>query len=107
MADLFSDTVPIAADGDPVSSHAAGDRHTASGARGRNCRLVLRLVQENPGLTSVELFHAQGFEGDLDRHEVSRRLSDLWQAGHVNKGPMRDCSIKRARMVTWFINKGA
>lgn len=102
MADLFS-FLPIAADADPATSHDAADRHTASGARGRNCRRVLALVQRWPGLTSVELHAAQGEGGDLERHEISRRLSDLKNAGHVIQGTERVCSIKRAKMVTWWI----
>lgn len=122
MSDLFSDltsppsagpyhrprgvtlpSVPIAADGDPVSSHAAGDRHTASGARGRNCQAVLALVREHPGLTAKELHAAQGPDGDLERHEISRRLSDLWHAGEVDKGPMRDCTVGRGMALTWVV----
>lgn len=98
MRTLF-DGLPLAANADPVTSHEAAERHTASGARGRHCRLVLTLVQENPGATAVELYAVQQ---ELERHEVSRRLADLRNAGLVCQGEPRACTVRGTRMVTWY-----
>jgi hypothetical protein len=91
---------PLAANADPTTSHDAADRHTASGRRGAHCDRVLALVRAHPGSTSVELYEAQEGEG-LDRHEVSRRLSDLMHAGKVRQGHKRPCRVKGVEMVTW------
>lgn len=111
MSGLFDDypapepgpykTVARARAADPATSHAAAAMVEASGAANTNRRLVLRLVRDYPGLTAVEIHAAQGDRGGLDRHEVSRRLADLRDAGLVVNGPERACSIKRTRMLTW------
>jgi hypothetical protein len=101
----YRETVPdvraTAALGDLDTSRQAAERMNASGATGRNAAVVLALVCRHPGSTSVELFEAQGFGSDLDRHEISRRLADLERAGRVHKGPVRDCRVKLTPMVTW------
>jgi hypothetical protein len=100
MRTLFDD-IPAAAAADPESSHRAAARHTQSGARSRHCDMVLALVRALPGSTSVELWHQQASQARLERHEVSRRLSDLLRAGLVRQGPPRECRVRAARMVTW------
>lgn len=106
---LFDDLPAAAATADPETSHAAADRFTASGARGANCRRVLSLVDARPGATSVELWDAQlGAADPLDRHEVSRRLADLKNAGLVRQGPARQCRVRGRgkEMVTWWPVEG-
>lgn len=96
-------SAPLASPRDPSTSHDAGEQHERSGKAETNRRFVLMLVRENPGMTSVELHAAQGDRSDLDRHEVSRRLADLKNAGTVRQGPARACSIKGTEMVSWFV----
>lgn len=95
-------SAPLASPADPVTSHDAGERHERSGRLGRNAEIVFAIVRDNPGLTSVEIFSAQD-RSSLDRHEVSRRLSDLRNAGRVRQGAAKECSIKRVAMVSWFV----
>lgn len=85
---------------DPASSHEAADRHNQSGRASGNCAVVLNLVRLYPGLTSCELHQTQ-IETGLERHEVSRRLSDLERKGLVRKGPEKVCEVKGTSMVTW------
>ncbi|MDE2100900.1 MAG: winged helix-turn-helix domain-containing protein [Patescibacteria group bacterium] len=99
QSDLFS-FIPIAANQDPETSHESARRVNASGSRKAHARMVLELVRLHPGSTSCELHAAQYV---LDRHEVSRRLSDLLHAGLVRQETARPCRIKGTRMVTWRI----
>lgn len=94
---------PLAAAADPVTAHEAGERHERSGRLKANLAIVFALVKREPGSTSVELHAAQGDRSDLDRHEVSRRLADLKNAGRVRQGPAKECSIKRTAMVSWWV----
>lgn len=93
---------------DAASSHAAAARHTASGRRGVNMLRVLALVAAAPGATSVELYEAgvAAARGTLapalDRHEVSRRLADLEDAGLVRRGAPRACRVRGSVMLTWW-----
>lgn len=86
---------------DPETSHEAAAKHNRSGNSAKHCIIVLRLVRLSPGLTAVEL-HASQDVSDLERHEISRRLSDLERAGQVQKGPERKCEIRGTSMVTWY-----
>ena len=85
---------------DPETSHEAASRHNRSGKSKANCEIVLALVRAWPGMTSVEL-HGTQVDSCLERHEVSRRLSDLERKGLVRKGPEKVCEVKGTSMVTW------
>lgn len=110
MASLFDDLPDVtgpyamAAIADPATSHAAAERHERSGLAETNRKIVLALVRDYPGSTSVELHAAQGDRSHLDRHEVSRRLADLKNAGIVQQGDAKECSIKRTAMVSWWLS---
>jgi len=95
-------TVARAASADPVTSHQAADLMNRTGTTARHCAIVLDLLQRYPGSTAVELHAAQGGGSDLDRVEVGRRLDSLVKAGQARQGEPRACSIKRAKMLTWF-----
>ncbi len=93
---------PLASPADPVTSVDAGERHLKSGKLGANCKVALELVRLYPGKTAVELFNAQGDMGSMNRHEMSRRLADLKNAGLVKHGPARACEFApHSTMVTW------
>lgn len=89
---------------DPETSHEAASRHNRSGKSKANCEIVLALVRAWPGMTSVEL-HGTQVDSCLERHEVSRRLSDLERKGLVRKGPEKVCEVKRTKMVTWWVKE--
>jgi hypothetical protein len=94
---------PIVGRTDPATSAEAADRVTRSGARKANAERVLALVVATPGLTAVELWHAQkDAAGAMGRHEVSRRAADLMRKGRVRQGPPRACSVAGTNQVTWW-----
>lgn len=94
-----NNTYPLFSLADPPTSQEAAERHTASGARGAHCEAVYRLVLAHAAATAVEIWAMQT---ELDRHEVSRRLSDLMRAGRVRQGPQRKCMVKGTMMVVWI-----
>lgn len=88
---------------DPVTSAVAANAHLASGRLSGNRRRALDLVRRWPGMTATELAaKAELFpELAIDRIELSRRLADLKNLGHVRQGPVKKCGIKKSAMVTW------
>ena len=101
----MSEFPPATHANDPPTSAAAERRVTDSGTRARHASIVLRLVRAYPGRTAVELHRLQDGDG-LERHEISRRLSDLEKAGSVRKGVERPCSVNGTQMVTWLATDG-
>jgi hypothetical protein len=98
-------TNPIVHTNDPDTSGEAADAHEASGRRDRHANLVFALVQAHPGSTAVELWDRAQPEVKAElkeRHEVSRRLSDLRAAGFVVQGEKRRCSVKGTTQVAWY-----
>jgi hypothetical protein len=96
---------PLAANGDPWTSHEAAERAHRSGKVTRHRAIALALVRAHPGCTGHELWAAAS---DAERaeleshHELYRRLSDERHAGNIAQGEARACSIKRTKMVTWW-----
>lgn len=86
---------------DPASSREAEQRVTENGKRAKHALIVLGLVRRFPGYTAVELTREQG-PGGLERHEVSRRLSDLRNAGMVREGATRPCRVAGTNQTTWY-----
>lgn len=97
--DLFDYAAPIARDSDPASSHVAAREHTASGARARQCDLILALVRAHPDRTAAELAAASG--GELDDVRCRKRLPDLRAAGRVVVSGQRRCEVAGRLMQTW------
>jgi hypothetical protein len=83
---------------DPDTSAEAARRHEASGRLSVNRAVVLAAVRAHPGLTAVELVEHCG---GLERHEVSRRLADAFNAGQVSHGEKRVCRVKGTKQMTW------
>ena len=92
---LFGNAVAHRAD--PVTSHDAAAKVTASGARQRHADIVLATLDEHPDCTAPELARKCG----LEEYQVRRRLTDLLQAGAATQGQPRACRVKGSRMVTW------
>jgi hypothetical protein len=90
---------PGARHSDPDTSREAARQAKRSGRQHRHAAVVLDLVRRNPGSTSGELWEASN--GQLERHEVSRRLADVCRAGLVRQGVARVCRVKGTKMVTW------
>lgn len=72
---------PRAHAADAPSAHAAADRLERSGRSEDGMRAVLEAVRRHPGHTSKQLAAASG----LDRHDVAKRLSDLFRRGVVER----------------------
>lgn len=87
-------------DADDDTSHEAAERMNRSGKAGRHCQMVLKAVAGHPHCTAGEIGELSG----LGHIEAQRRLSDLYRAGEVAKGPKRRCSVKNTTMVTWRHN---
>jgi hypothetical protein len=104
--DIIPDVRATAARGDPATSRAAADRMNASGKVGRDAAIVLRVLRDNPGYTAVELFNSQG-ENCLTRHDFSRRLPELRDAGLAENGPARKCQYAGTLQLTWHATEAA
>jgi len=92
---------PASRNNDPQTSKDAESRMDRSGQRRTQAESILRSVREHPGKTAVEL--TQWVE--LDRYQIQRRLSDMWQSGQIRKGRQRKCSIRLTKAVTWWPRK--
>lgn len=101
---LFAD-VPRARNSDPETSHLAAERIKATGALGKQQRVVLDLVREFPGCTSAELakFHACQTGADFGqwRFRVARRLPELAPV-HIRRGKPRECRVNGTPAGTWY-----
>ena len=98
-------TAPAAHANDPITSHESAERVTASGSRAKNAFLILDLLKQYPGLTSIELFESATDELKVhlkEPQEIRRRLHDLHVEQLVSQGPRRLCKIRKTSMVTWF-----
>ena len=87
---------------DPITSHIAGNEHTASGKRVHHIDIVIDAVIAHPGKTSAELAPICR----LERHEVARRTSDAERCGAIRKGQIRKCNTSGRSAVTWWPAEG-
>lgn len=88
---------------DPVTSRLAAELVTRSGKRKFQQELVLSIVREHPGLTSMELSKVSS----KDRSMIARRLPDLRDAGLVWMSTKPQlCSINKTLAYVWFPVKG-
>jgi DNA-binding MarR family transcriptional regulator len=83
---------------DPYSSHEAENEINKTGSRAAHQKIILEAVRRYPGHTSKELTRFC----DLDRYQIARRLADLENAGYIEKGPIRKCTIGNRNAATWF-----
>lgn len=83
---------------DPETSHIAADRHERAGNANSNRQKCISVLIEYPGVTAAELAeHAR-----MERHEASRRLPELRQAGKVFNGQKRLCRVNSTLQLTWY-----
>lgn len=87
---------------DPSTSKAAGKRVEKSGKAARQRELVLELVRDNPGKTSLELWQLSGLS---DRYVCSRRLPELRERGLIFNGEDRKCTVGGSMSMTWEIKE--
>lgn len=63
---------------------------------------ILEYVRQCPGQCSSEIAQAIGME----RHECSRRLSDLFNSEKVRKGASRMSTVGMTIQHTWYATEG-
>jgi len=80
---------------DPITSFIA-ESEMNRGKRFTHQETIYEFVKALPGRTSAEL----AFYSGLERHECSRRLSDL-DGIKIKKGEPKKCFVKGSLMVTW------
>lgn len=100
MSDLF--TYAASRQTDPATSHEAERDITASGARAQMAATALRLVRDNPGLTSNELEALVG----VSDGRVRKRLVELEREGLVRRGPVKVSSVSGKKNQTWYAVEG-
>lgn len=94
----FRNRQPLAAAGDPASSHLAAHELTSSGRRDSQKREILEWLRRQPRpLTSAEIAHA----ASIDRYVCARRLPDLQRDGLVERCAMRECVATGRQAITW------
>jgi len=86
------------------TSELARANHERSGAAQTHRETVLSLVRNWPNHTAVELWQIERDHGDgnMDRHEVSRRLPEIERMGLIHRGEKRACSSNGNLMVVWL-----
>lgn len=94
---------PASRNTDPQTSKESEAQMNSTGQRRTQAESILRIVSEHPGKTAVELTQWV----DLDRYQIQRRLSDMWQSGEIRKGRQRKCSIRLTKAVTWWPKREA
>lgn len=83
---------------DPSTSRTAAAEIVSDGTLGAMMALALRLVQENPGLTSNELDRLSG-KGE---GKIRKRLNDLLKRGLVRHGKPKVSRVSGKHNVTWW-----
>jgi CRP-like cAMP-binding protein len=83
---------------DPSTSHEAARDAERRGVAAAQRLLCLAQVTRHPGQTAAEVAEGTG----LERHAPSRRLPELRDAGLVVNGPIRICTVKGRRSLTWI-----
>lgn len=83
---------------DPITSHEAACDMERSGAAAAHRAICLEAVRRHPGQTGAEIAVAVG----LERHEPSRRLPELREAGLIENREVRHCTVRGRRSMTWY-----
>lgn len=83
---------------DPATSHEAARLIERNGKAAHNRRLLLTAARAHPERTAGELARHTG----LDRHEASRRLPELRDAGFLLSGKPRICEVLGTKAMVWW-----
>ena len=102
LGPLFASVRARARNSDPATSHIAAGNIECEGRAASQRRLCLAEVRRQPGQTAAEIATAVG----LERHVPSRRLPELRQAGFVENGTVRVCTIQKSLSMTWNPKRG-
>src|SRR5690606_15058935 len=89
---------PVARNTDPESSHEAAEFVTMSGKRAAQQQIAAKVVEQYPGLTSLELAKRVR----MDRYMLARRLPECEAQGTVRRGQIRRCSKSGRLAATWY-----
>ncbi len=88
----------LARNSDISTSHDAAVHVVASGLQAIQQDRAAGAVKAHPGLTSMELAKACGY----DRYMLARRLPELLEAGRVWRGPKKPCAVSTRSACTWW-----
>jgi len=91
--------LPMSRSTDPASSYDAADELVKSGRLKAQQAEVLEAVRRLPGRTSRELGLLSAF---LDRYDFARRLPELEEAGLIERGEIRECTVGTRTALTWW-----
>lgn len=91
-------TPPISRTTDPATSHLAAEAISVSGRRASQVRLCVATVAAHPGATAYEVGEISG----LGHWSATKRLSDAWRVGLVEKGEPRFNEATRRHQITWW-----
>lgn len=83
---------------DPSTSQTAARTIERSGAARAHRTRCLNAVRTHPGHTGAEIAVLVG----LERHEPSRRLPELRDAGLIENRETRLCLVQGTRSMTWY-----
>ncbi len=87
---------------DPATSHDAAEHVTRSGVAAGQRAKCLWYLREHPGAIAAEVSVGTGLGRDAtDIHRVSRRLSDLANAGTIYPGASRKAPSGRQQQTWW------
>lgn len=89
---------PISRATDPHSSHDAEIHLNKSGVRARQQNIVLKVIEEYPNLTSLEL----AVKANMCRYMLARRLPELAGVGKLHRGQIRTCNESGRLAQTWL-----
>ena len=93
---------PLARNSDPQTSHDAAEFIDGSGLAAGQRRKCLDFLLSHPGAIAAEVSVGTGLgRDDTDIHRVSRRLSDLQNAGYIRPGSKRIAPSGRGQQSWW------
>lgn len=83
---------------DISTSHEAAAHVVSSGLQSAQQDRAAGALKAHPGLTSMELAKATGY----DRYMLARRLPELLVDGRAWRGPKKPCEVTGRSACTWW-----
>ena len=89
---------PVSRGNNPESSHEAEKSINESGKRKSHSDMILKVVEEFPGMVTSAVCDRSG----LGQMEGRKRLSDLKAKGLIKAGPLLIYEPTKRRQTTWY-----
>ena len=84
---------------DPETSHQVARDVERKGKAATQRQACLEAVREHPGRTAYEIAALLDLEGIVP----GKRLPELREINLVKNGPVRACSIRKSKAMTWWL----